>query len=37
MHTTILAYNIEQYNNNKEQYQLRPNQEKYIEAWELKK
>ena len=35
--TTILAYNKEQYNNNKEQYQLTLDQKKNIEAGELKK
>ena len=30
--TTISAYNIEQYKNNKKQYRLTLNQEKYIET-----
>ena len=30
MRKTILAYNIEQYNNNKEQYQLTPDQKNIL-------
>ena len=39
MQTTTSAYNIKQYNNNKEQYQLTLDKKIYIYigAWELKK
>ena len=39
MQTITSAYNIEQYNNNNEQYQLTLDKKKYIYigAWELKK
>ena len=38
MRTSILAYNIEQYNNNKEQYQLTPNQKNILKLrnWKSK-
>ena len=38
MRTTIVAYNIEQYNNNKERYQLTPDQKNILKLrnWKSK-